>query len=184
MKKLLKVKRGLREIEVAIGACGRVQAAKLAVGLSYNLIEVQKPLRVSREKLPMTKALSKFRRERDLMAARIAERSVAEQVAAITALEERNAEALHDQEVWDQVNEEVGEMEFEVDLYRIPLTYVPGWFAGDLTDQEEINKANALGVMPTASIATLLEYGILYDPQVEDRDGNPVKKEEAPKGKP
>lgn len=200
MKKLLKVGDGLALIEQAINDCKqrRVEcpechhaivqndarvSTKLAAGLQFNLDAVAGVLASARSALHTTPAMEKYEVERVRQMQRMSTSTEAERVEAVLRLQEQHQQAMLDMADYRKADLEVGAMEYEVDLYRVPLSWVPGWFADDCTDQAEIDRKNAVETIPFSSISVLLRFGVLYDPTLEDKDGNPVEDKAGKAGK-
>ena len=176
MNKTLNKKDGLEQIEGALAQCGAVKATKLVVGLAHVANAVMAQLKIARSQLKNTAAMDEFNAAAEDLRLEMTGKPNAEQAAAYVALKKKHAKAMTDTTAWKKKTKEADEMDFDVDLYRIPLTYVPGWSAEDSGDSVEIEKQNAAGVVPLAAMAVFLRFGIFYDPTIEDRDGNPVKK--------
>jgi hypothetical protein len=177
MEKTLNKKDGLEQIEGALAQCGAVKATKLAVGLAHVANAVMAQLKIARSQLKNTPAMDAFNAAAEDLRLEMTGKPDAEQAAAYVALRKKHPKAITDTAAWKKKTKEADEMDFEVDLYRIPLTYVPGWSAEDSEDPAEIEKQNAAGVVPLAAMAVFLRFGIFYDPTVEDRDGKLVKAE-------
>jgi len=179
MKKTLKVK-DLVRVENAIVSCNAVKAVKFDIGMAHNLKVVKSPLTSVRESLKPTEAIEVFNRAMLAQREKNMARSQEEQIAAFAALREKHPQAMLDSEEMSRKDKEAGEMEFEVDLYRIPLTYVPGWFSSDMDDPEEIDKKNAAGTVPQPALNVFIEFDILYDPEIETQEGEKVAPATAP----
>ena len=178
MKKNLNVKDGLVRIEKAILECGDIKATKVAVGLSYNLAEMRDKLQHARENLKNTPAMDEFNRAVQDLREKNATKTNEEQLEAFAELKKKHKQAQDDAEDLRKRDIEAGEMNFDVDLYRISLTHIPGWFGDDVDDSNEIDQKNKAGVIPFSSLQVLVEFGILYDPAIENADGSKVEEPE------
>lgn len=163
----------LGNLNTGYRGCADVKATKLAIGLSHNKRAIKEPLESIRENLQNTLAINMLNQALQEFREANATKSNAEIVEGIAALKKKHPEALRDAEELQRKDKEAQEMEFEIDIYRIPMTYLPGWFDDSVTDPEEIARLNSLGQVPTSALTTLIELGILYDPNVENADGTP-----------
>jgi hypothetical protein len=177
MKKVMKARELIRLNESIVGnqlinyrGCTDVKAAKFAVGLSMILKAIKDPLETIQELTKPTEAMQAYGQALSKLRDKNTGKTQAEQLAAIEELKKEHPQAFTDSDLLLAKSEETSEMEFEIDLYRIPVSYLPGWF-DDKASSEEISKKNSDGQIPLHAIATLVEFGILYDPAEEGQSG-------------
>jgi hypothetical protein len=88
--------------------------------------------------------------------------------------EDRWAQARADEEAYTAADREARAQELTVDLYRMDAARVlRGWAAATAPDADPDASEGTLP-LPMRHLATLLEFGILFDPRVERADGTKV----------
>lgn len=151
--------------------CSEVRGLRLGVGLAHVLNTLQRELGDS-----VRAQMKKFFTE-DMRRFSAAAREVQNQHAGRPrheldrALAEMRmlpewAKAVDDQRAYEQKDAEMLDLEVEIDLRRMDASRVlPGWKAdGEWPECE----------LPMRHLAVLFEFGVLFDPTVEDAEGRPV----------
>ena len=149
---------------------GRVaRCARFSAGLGRNINLMQAELKLYNETLrgAQTEKIDAYQKAAQAVQAQ--NLPAEEQAARLTALAEEHKLGELNQTIQSRREELLVEETGIARWYRIPLTALPGW--GDPDNTPETDRR---GVIDPLDIAYLLQKGLLYDSEVEDRDGTPV----------